>query len=249
MQTDSVELTITVPASLADADAGERARALLVLDAVRSDRMTWRGAAAALGIAPDQLLELARVHGVPVVRYESADSQMTCQCSSSSNVGAALAHDCRRGYIAPASPRAHTSIDSIPPLVVGRVTIPQTVWGELVHAGTRPDVVAAIEAANWIRRRPRPRGSGSGLDPGETAAIILAEKVHADALLIDERRGRVVAAARGIAVIGTLGIVAGARRMGALERAAPVVAELRADGFWLSDALVAEFLRELGESP
>ncbi len=73
MHTDSVELTITVPASLADADAGERARALLVLDAVRSDRMTWRAAAAALGIAPDQLLELARVHGVPVVRYESAD--------------------------------------------------------------------------------------------------------------------------------------------------------------------------------
>jgi predicted nucleic acid-binding protein len=50
-------------------------------------------------------------------------------------------------------------------------------------------------------------------------------------------------------VIGTLGILAGARRLGVLERAAPVVAELRTDGFWLSDALVAEFLRELGESP
>lgn len=49
--------------------------------------------------------------------------------------------------------------------------------------------------------------------------------------------------------IGTLGIVAGARRAGALQRAAPVVAELRADGFWLSDALVAEFLRGLGEGP
>jgi len=70
-----------------------------------------------------------------------------------------------------------------------------------------------------------------------------------DALLIDERRGRAVAAARGIAVIGTLGIVAGARRLGVLERAAPVVAELRADGFWLSDGIVAELLSELGESP
>ena len=78
---------------------------------------------------------------------------------------------------------------------------------------------------------------------------MLAHKLHADALLIDERRGRAVAAARGISVIGTLGIVAGAKRVGALERAAPVVAELRADGFWLSDVLVAEFLRELGENP
>ena len=73
MQTDSVEVTITVPASLADADVGERARALLVLDAVRSEKMTWRAAAAALDIAPDRLLELARIHGVPVVRYESTD--------------------------------------------------------------------------------------------------------------------------------------------------------------------------------
>jgi len=51
----------------------ERARILLVLDAVRSERMTWRAAAAALRIAPDELLELARTHGVPIVRYEIED--------------------------------------------------------------------------------------------------------------------------------------------------------------------------------
>jgi hypothetical protein len=68
-----VELTITVPASLADAQAAELARVVLVLDAVRTERMTWRAAAAALNVAPDRLLDLARVHGVPVVRYESSD--------------------------------------------------------------------------------------------------------------------------------------------------------------------------------
>jgi hypothetical protein len=65
VQTDSVELTIMVPASLADADAAERARVLLVLDAVRSERITWRAAAATLGIAPDRLLDLAREHASP----------------------------------------------------------------------------------------------------------------------------------------------------------------------------------------
>jgi len=54
VQTDHVELTVKVPAALADADAGERARVLLVLDAVRSERMTWRVAATALGVAPDR---------------------------------------------------------------------------------------------------------------------------------------------------------------------------------------------------
>jgi hypothetical protein len=73
VETDSVELTISVPASLADAGVAERARVLLVLDAVRVDRMTWRAAAAALGVAPDRLLDLARDHGVRVIHYESAD--------------------------------------------------------------------------------------------------------------------------------------------------------------------------------
>jgi uncharacterized protein len=134
------------------------------------------------------------------------------------------------------------------PAVVGRVTIPQTVWDELVHEGTRSDVVAAIRAADWIDVVEDPVLQDLGLDAGETAAILLAEKLSAEALLIDERRGRAVAAARGISVIGTLGIVAGARRLGALERAAPIIAELRADGFWLSDALVTEFLSGLDET-
>jgi len=73
VQGDSVELTIRVPASLADAGAAERARLLLVLDAVRSEKMTWRAAATALGIAPDQLLDLAKAHGLPITRYEATD--------------------------------------------------------------------------------------------------------------------------------------------------------------------------------
>jgi predicted nucleic acid-binding protein len=46
----------------------------------------------------------------------------------------------------------------------------------------------------------------------------------------------------------SLSIVAGVR-VRLRCSATPVVAELRADGFWLSDALVAEFLRGLGEVP
>jgi predicted nucleic acid-binding protein len=109
--------------------------------------------------------------------------------------------------------------------------------GELVQTGTRHDVVAALNGADWIEVVEDPPVQDLGLDPGETAAILLAEMLRADALLIDERNESGVALERGIAVIGTLAIVAGARRSGALEQAAPVVARLRADGFWMSDAL------------
>jgi hypothetical protein len=73
MQTDSVQLTISVPAALADSGAGERARVLLVLDAVRSERISWRAAASVLGLAPSAFLDLAREHGVPVIRVSATD--------------------------------------------------------------------------------------------------------------------------------------------------------------------------------
>jgi predicted nucleic acid-binding protein len=135
------------------------------------------------------------------------------------------------------------------PAVLGRVTIPQTAWRELVQPGTRPGIVAVIEAANWIDVVDDPIVEDLGLDPGETAAILLALQMQADALLIDDRRGRSVAMIHGIAVIGTLGIVAGARRLGVIEQAAPIVTMLRSDGAWLSDALVEEFLSTVGERP
>jgi predicted nucleic acid-binding protein len=62
------------------------------------------------------------------------------------------------------------------PAVVGRVTIPRTVWSELVQPGTRQDVVAALQAANWIEIVEDPAAHDLGLDPGETAAILLAEQ-------------------------------------------------------------------------
>jgi len=73
VQADSVELIVTVPRAVADPGAGERARVLLVLDAVRTERITWRAAARALGLAPSAFLDLARAHGVPVTRIAAED--------------------------------------------------------------------------------------------------------------------------------------------------------------------------------
>jgi predicted nucleic acid-binding protein len=45
------------------------------------------------------------------------------------------------------------------------------------------------------------------LDPGERAAILLAERNHADLLLIDERAGAAAALQRGLTITGTLGLL------------------------------------------
>lgn len=73
MQGDSVQITISVPAALAEPGAGDRARLLLVLDAVRGERRSWRAGARALGLAPSAFLDLARDHGVPQERPVQAE--------------------------------------------------------------------------------------------------------------------------------------------------------------------------------
>jgi hypothetical protein len=89
----------------------------------------------------------------------------------------------------------------------GDIVVPEAVWDEIV--GARPDApgVSALRSAPWLRidRRDLPE-TDLGLDPGETAAILLAEALQADLLLIDERAGRTVAQGRGLVVRGTLGI-------------------------------------------
>lgn len=109
--------------------------------------------------------------------------------------------------------------------------------------------MAALRSATWIRvdHRPLP-DTDLGLDPGETAAILLAEAVRADLLRMDERAARAVALARGVAVRGTLGLLVQARQAGALPALRPVLEALAAEGFRLAPALVAEALRRVDEA-
>jgi predicted nucleic acid-binding protein len=61
----------------------------------------------------------------------------------------------------------------------------------------------------WLRiRAPYGIVEVPGLGRGETEAIALAEELNADAILIDERDGSRIARQRGIAVVGTLAVLA-----------------------------------------
>ena len=70
---------------------------------------------------------------------------------------------------------------------------------------------------------------------------------NAQRAVLDDAQGRQCARAHGIAVIGTLGIVLFAKRQGVIQAARPVLDTLRRSGMYLSDQILTEALRLIGE--
>jgi predicted nucleic acid-binding protein len=77
----------------------------------------------------------------------------------------------------------------------------------------------------------------------------LAVEIHADAVLIDERRGYEIAVQLGLRTIGILGILLRARSAGFLPAIKPVLDALQRDaGFWLSESLRKQVLQAASEN-
>jgi predicted nucleic acid-binding protein len=110
------------------------------------------------------------------------------------------------------------------PAMFERVLLPSAVRDELSNPDT-PSLVRSWMAnpPPWVEVRQTMNASTveneAGLGPGETAAIELAAELHADLLLIDDRRGVAVALRKGLAVTGTMGLLARAAKRGALDLA------------------------------
>jgi predicted nucleic acid-binding protein len=89
------------------------------------------------------------------------------------------------------------------------VVVPFTVSEELARYGVPLQeewmrVVVAVGVTELSRLR-------ESLDPGEAEAIIVAQEISADLILLDERRGRREAQSRGLTVTGVLGVLAAAK--------------------------------------
>jgi uncharacterized protein len=87
------------------------------------------------------------------------------------------------------------------------------------------------------------------LGPGEAEAIILAEELHAEAILIDEAAGRAVALQRGLQPIGVLGTLLRAKERGLLREISPLLDRLQKElGFFISKKLRDDTLKQAGEA-
>ena len=130
-----------------------------------------------------------------------------------------------------------------------RVLIPPSVLAELGHAGA-PRIVGEwlLDLPRWIevRRTAAPQDVAlADLDPGEREAIQLAQEQRADLLLIDERRGRLVAKRRGLATTGTLGVLLAAAQKGLLDAASTYQQLATKTNFRCSPELQNSFLQRV----
>lgn len=135
----------------------------------------------------------------------------------------------------------------------GGILIPDAVLQEITAARTSAPGVAEVGAAEWIRARTvRNRSLVQALridlDPGEAEAVALAVETEAALVLMDERRGRVIAQRIGLSVVGVLGLLVEAKERGHLATVRPVLDSLdtRA-GFRVSRALYDHVLTAAGE--
>jgi predicted nucleic acid-binding protein len=131
------------------------------------------------------------------------------------------------------------AIDLLPRLF-GEVYVPPAVIEELAHSRT-PDVVKEwIQSSPaWLRIQPPAADHRftDGLGPGETAAIALAIELGASAVLIDEKAGRRIAKAQGLATLGTITVLELGAEQQLIDLNAAIVA-LSQTTFHITDELL-----------
>lgn len=136
----------------------------------------------------------------------------------------------------------------------GTLSIPAYVHKEVTQATGRAGA-KELAASDWVVVRKLgndflARALDGELDRGEAEAIALAVELKADLVLIDERRGRAVAARFGLKVVGVLGLLIEAKRKGLLDRIEPLLSDLlHKAGFRLGPELYRRILEEAGEAP
>lgn len=140
------------------------------------------------------------------------------------------------------------------PVVFDHVLIPPAVAAELVRTGGRFRLIDVNDYAFLKIHAAHDQGQVNCLlpllDRGEAEAIVLAQEIAADAILIDEADGRRVAQEKyGLRTIGTLGILLSAKQRGEVSAVRPLVDQLRDGlGFFVSESLYQEVMRRAKES-
>ena len=135
----------------------------------------------------------------------------------------------------------------------GQVIIPRAVYDEIVISGAGQPGAVEARTWDWIEVKPvadptRVASLLLELDAGESEAIALALELGADLLLLDERKGRAVAAHLGVRCLGLLGVLIEAKHNGFVPAVKPVLDRLiQGAGFWIGAALYEHVLRTAGE--
>lgn len=130
------------------------------------------------------------------------------------------------------------------------VWVPAPVAAEIRSRGERDITSRVLRTTGWLRVHPEPSIpepiARQRLGAGESATLAIALE-HTLTAIIDDLAGRRCAEMLGVPVRGTVGIVLAAKRRGVIPAARPILAELTAVGLYLSERVLDEALRRVGE--
>lgn len=127
------------------------------------------------------------------------------------------------------------------PRLFDHVLVPQAVLAELRHEDA-PEAVRkwSFSPPSWIGVKESSAAATTGMEKlqaGEQAAILLAQSIKANVILLDEKSARRVAVDRGLQVTGTLGILGEASVRGLVDLTA-AIRRLGTTNFRYSPALL-----------
>lgn len=133
------------------------------------------------------------------------------------------------------------------PKIYGEVTIPGGVHDELLVLANLGIPIDKVLASNWlfiktVEATDLYRDLLTELDMGEAESIALAVELQAEYLLIDEKKGRKIALEKNLQIIGTLGIIIEAKKLGHVDNIQQKMDDLRNIGFWISEQLYQHVL-------
>jgi predicted nucleic acid-binding protein len=133
-----------------------------------------------------------------------------------------------------------------------QVVIPDAVYAESVsQARGRPGSIE-IAQTGWLMRRQVENQAHvmrlrSRVGLGEAEAIVLAQQIRADAVVLDDATARHIAEQEGCRVVGLLGLLINGKRRGLLSTVKPLLDAMRETGFFVGDDLYTAILRQAGE--
>lgn len=129
------------------------------------------------------------------------------------------------------------------------VIIPAAVYRELTDPNFPVAGATEVQTLDWIQTRQITNLAmletlSQDLDPGEAEAIVLALEIGADRVLIDERRGRLIAERLKLNYTGILGILIEAKRRGLILSVKPLLdALINQAGFWVAESVYNRVLQ------
>lgn len=131
------------------------------------------------------------------------------------------------------------------------IVVPAAVADEVRARGLDDPIHRALEVTDWLtveETGPIPAVVANwDLGPGESSVLSWALAHPGSEAILDDLAARRCARALGISVRGTLGLVLIAKQRGIIPAARPVVQELRQSGMYLSDTVVNQALKQVGE--